>query len=1831
MQRALPAGPRALKELHMSDLGSLENLFDDHQGQHAERPSELRHSASESVLERMATSSPGPDGPSPRPFAAGFRLPAWGRRFTGERPQSRASSDGRFSVTSSGGESHNGSPSGSVTGRPSVTRAATDKPNRTDRWKDDTGKTEEAALTELSSQFASIVINEDLADADQALLQSKIDNLHKLQSDILRHLYTNDLSQRERARTLLESVVEEIAVYGEFLEASDKGDTLGVVAAKSNDNGISDYVSIMSPSQVIGDNDSGDSRSIEDSPSERSSEASAHATPLVYSPRMPRHTRKLSVSTATSAVSLSSSTVPSLGTSMSLDADSLMGLTAPPGPKDVLRWTSLQRLALQLFTGAMRQKVGTPTCMQIAGGILIGTSRSVVLVYDFSQTLKVILGDVIDEGNPGPVTSISLGFDQTQLVCGYGHGLIRVWDIQKRAIIRTVLPISGDETKREGHPQGSSIVHVAFVGSKGAFVSADNEGNAFHHAALRLYLLNTTYITRIHPSTPTATSIPTTIYAMSVLPRIRGHQRYPGDQLHLVALSTPYKMAIMSMKPSPQPQFRMSWSRDTAHAKDPSDRASRASCLAWSPLLKTIKDGKAIKLSDPLLACSFGRNLRIIRVMWRNPSKRAGKGGSAAADSPTVEYVIQGNWVGQDDIVALQWLDEKFLLLLTSKQILISFDVHTMREIESTDVVLRNIYSADYFSGSLRSLQLPPHLSYQQSLKAFKGRLFILGQRELTVSGRLSWTDRIKALVVYGHFQDAIALGLKFCKGAMRHAVTGLPNDGDARRQVVGNHLSELLMTYIDMSLTSYEAADRQLHDGEDLNVYRQLAATAFDTCLGIEREDLLFGDIYEQFCDKDLQPVFLELLEVYILDERVTSFSNPTIVQDFMAHYENQGWFNRLEQVILHLDTLGLDVHRTIGICLNRRLYSALIYVYTRVGDFVMPIVELLQVLQHAEENDETFVGSLSHSPESASSADPNSAGGALYTLYVYLAYTLTGKAFPVGVLEDDEAVSAKEDVYSFLFSPLHASWPPGGSVQMLGEGSYPYIRLLYRYDSREFMKAVAAMLTDDALGSHSLKIRQNVFVADQEGLGRFADRYDISRQSIVDALFAVVEGDQMGDFSKPISPQTEAGLVASNPATIDLYCFAARNYARFRDSLTLSHTVLRRMLLTLALTEDNGTHDARQCGILALLSTDFEPSETEEEKIGLLQMYENASMWRVYELVIRRQLRYELVLRSYVEDPERRERSFEVVSHLMRSDELSAQQRNLVKNSVFNSIVALIHIDEVETANLITTFWPSAHPTIIKSLADHPPELFQYLKGLLDAKWVLSLRAVPSGSTEPVMPKNLVPPSNVGEFVYEQYIGLLCEKEPSHVKEFLEGLSTGEAGYPYNFDRVSIACKNHNIIDAAAWILEQSGNFEGSLALILDSVRKVVIARADASREDTANDETQIASVRSGIEMALQLCRRSSQRLRKNEREGLWFRMLDEVVELQHGTAPEAPMQSTEEESDELQESGIAEELADPMHAALSESSREILYSMVGHVALHSIILRIVHAQQTASFGEHRAIIFSMLESYTYERELLEATNRILTHDVHASHLLSTKLRRGALRPARGQCAVCQRLLHVRAMAHADRNGKVAVMKCKHAYHVSCLQREMSSMAEREGWDEVGEGVMGAAGMGGGWCVICARKSGSKKAVARKLALASARRAGKGKEKMVIQDESQLETAGTQDHQEPSKISQADLYLRLSSQKPTHTLYTLLAPHHGPDRSHNPYDDEEDGVIDHGYSSATWADTSINSDTSLGHHTLDPGGTSWGTAIVRRLPADVIKNPRKYSLMLAPPDRVG
>lgn len=61
-------------------------------------------------------------------------------------------------------------------------------------------------------------------------------------------------------------------------------------------------------------------------------------------------------------------------------------------PWEVVRWTRLRKITGQAFSEVGKRSFGRPTCITISTTIALGTSKGLILIFDYNQNLKSIIG-----------------------------------------------------------------------------------------------------------------------------------------------------------------------------------------------------------------------------------------------------------------------------------------------------------------------------------------------------------------------------------------------------------------------------------------------------------------------------------------------------------------------------------------------------------------------------------------------------------------------------------------------------------------------------------------------------------------------------------------------------------------------------------------------------------------------------------------------------------------------------------------------------------------------------------------------------------------------------------------------------------------------------------------------------------------------------------------------------------------------------------------------------------------------------------------------------------------------------------------------------------------------------------------------------------------------------------------------------------------------------------------------------------------------------------------------------------------------------------------------
>ncbi|KAF2635354.1 hypothetical protein P280DRAFT_484728 [Massarina eburnea CBS 473.64] len=1302
----------------------------------------------------------------------------------------------------------------------------------------------------------------------------------------------------------------------------------------------------------------------------------------------------------------------------------------PQAPWEVVRWTKLKKITGQVFSEVGKRNFGRPTCLAVAASLVIGTSKGFILVFDYQQVLKSIIGPGTKAIECGPVTALALSADHSTVAGGHATGHIFTWELARPA--RPFLHIPPldrgtlDERRSDSHVSGVAILHIGFLGTRHtALVSADDGGMAFSHLATRGLgaIARTVKITRILGRYPLSNKSmerprkPSSVLAFSPLPL--GNVEQPTDDMGLTALLTPYLLVIVSTTPIAQTQHKASRPKDLA------PHSTLSGCLAWFPAvkLKNPSSDPTKAVSKTKLVYCWSNILTILDVdcIVAAPTER---------EKPTeLKFKPRSRWTCEEAIVAVQWLSRSVLGVLTISQRLLILEDNTLRMTDAFDLLQKHIYHADLLSQQLRpvieqlneddtSLHGVVADAFYQSFRAYKGRLFLLGFNDVSIGTLSNWADRLMALMEDGDFISAIGLATTYYVGDADKLTVGLPDDNDARHTLV----QEKLLEMISASLKYTFARD----DNEDTEKrLKDLASVCFTGLLSMKELDFLFEDVYDAFEEAASENVFFETLEPYVLEEEITAVP-PNVLKDLITFYVSSGRASQLEEMICRLSTDTIDINQVTILCQQYNLYDALIYVWTSaIRDFVTPLVNILSLMTivdfDADETENVYMASA-------------------MKIFPYLAYTFTGRVYPGGdSLDEEQAYSAKKDIYRFLFSGKNLVWPPGSGDTIMTrtdkgpEPPFPYLRLILEFDASSFMSVLNEAFEDSFLNGEQDGVNGSQTNGTQRG-----SSLTPTRQYIINILLGIMTTENFGPGD-----------------IVYFYMFIARNLPKYPQHIMLPGTSLHQILVGLCNHPSDMIKEDCQLSVEYLLSI-YHPPNVQ----SLVPLFEKAEFHRVLKSVYRGAQQYAKLLDTYLNDTEDRSAVFGCIGDCLRpSKGLTQKQVNEIKVVVVARAKDLVAVDAARAATTLNQYTPDLLKPVLDALENESDAQYHYLKALLEPEYATSGQ---SRTTSEGFPSGFI----------EQYVQLMCKYNSAHVADFVSLLQSGDL----RLDPVLPALEKSGVIDAAVVLMARDGLVKDAMDRLVKHLGTLETAltglvSAAAETPDVANTEEAIrdllGDIQKYVKVGIWLCQGQTRSMERPEEnmvthrkstygevceddltldELLWLDFVDTVVKLiENVSTATADLQSTlsaasPNHSQPIDTSKITMTLRSSVQQTFSAllasttippkqiatttyptptdapSSRPPLVHRRTQPQTNPSFLRILRtfltrAAKTAPSLTHlRSVLAEIFSAYTFEETILSLANRFLDKEGFENVREVSELRQRGWRPRGQVCEGCR-----------------------------------------------------------------------------------------------------------------------------------------------------------------------------------------------------------------------------
>ncbi|KAJ7497350.1 Golgi CORVET complex core vacuolar protein 8-domain-containing protein [Mycena latifolia] len=1330
-----------------------------------------------------------------------------------------------------------------------------------------------------------------------------------------------------------------------------------------------------------------------------------------------------------------------------------IGVRGSTAAREVFRWTQLRNITHHMYAPKAAKassllgppSLGSPTVLAANGLICIGTDNGTICVYDFKQSLKCVCGNDVAGKTVGPVSALALSHDHTFVAAGHASGHIQLFDLKTpHTPARTVAPTTlaaVSSGRQEGHLRGSRIVSIGFVaGRHTALVTADEHGLAFYHSLGKVLFVEASDILRILGKYPDQESIPpspkpadsgalpptpstprrrrkTRYTILGMMPLPLGVTPHPTDAYNVIALLTPTKLVVVGLKPTPKTWFKCA--RAVDGVDDPNSNSRWKGVMAWFPSTaagpgklngaSTSADSKApaaTESSAPVLAYTWGNTLHLLRVsesrvkqLVRN--SRTGK--ASEIDVGRIVYTPAGKWAAEDHILAVQWLNANQVVVLTATTLNV-YDSRVSKLVEHVPFDGLTLISPTLsftVNGAIPYVDSVGDVAH--SIRVYKGKIFLLGREYVQAGTLLTWADRILTFVQDGDFLSAIDLTRSYYVGDAPGNSNGLPDDPELRRDIVGQKMRDLMIASTRYAFSEDRMTD-ETHitpDGRGVDrtsLFEGLVASCARACIALDDYDFLFEDLFQQYEDAGISRIFLLQLEGFVLSSDIRHVP-PRITQRLIALHDDDGRPDLVERVIWHIHPTCLDINQAIHLCERHHLYDALIYVYTRaLRDYVAPVVALLGLIRRVQQYRRTSAEPLpeGHSMESVILD--------AYKIYPYLANCLSGLSYPSEEpLPEEEASQAKKDVYTFLFFGRSSMWPlgDGGKLVLTSdeegavEPTYPYARLLLRFDSESFL--------------HSLDIAFEDTYLNDESQG-------MSRLVVIRILLEILSSGNL-----PSSDVTFTNI------------FVARNVPKYPQFLqTLQPSVLHGILVRLAEDPDPETREDRQLAAEYLLSV-YNPHESDR----IVHLFESAGFYRILRSWYRHDQQWVPLLSTYFDDSELR--SSEVFSNVDEILDNSARSnKGLLPPEIVATIAAalpqLLDASLTSTAALVDKHAPDLHEIALNGLGeDGDHDRFVYLRHLLgpqpppDDEYVSQSRS--SGPS-------LKPPKQLRQL----YISLQCRYRPHDVVHALRFFPSDLLDWP---DVIQI-CESKEVYDAVVWALNWLGDPRDALAKAEMFEKRltlrVVEAFSGTASETLQKDTDALEAVgRTGIEICLE--RSQGPSATEVPLEDIWFQLLSSQINCVQSVSACAsdPIAGQDQILDKTL-SVLRSLVQDTFGALVSISStRAVSFPRL----FKRLVTSATHASTGTQYTEFRTILTGMLESYRSDGDMLAISKNLVDRDLFETVAEAIRERARGWAPHSRVCTVCQKML-LEQVQPDTAPAQIVVSRTGMIYHSSCLPPE-------------------------------------------------------------------------------------------------------------------------------------------------------------------------------------------
>ncbi|CAG9535287.1 unnamed protein product [Cercopithifilaria johnstoni] len=401
------------------------------------------------------------------------------------------------------------------------------------------------------------------------------------------------------------------------------------------------------------------------------------------------------------------------------------------------------------------------------------------------------------------------------------------------------------------------------------------------------------------------------------------------------------------------------------------------------------------------------------------------------------------------DMINLKWVEPCYLVVVDADE-----RIHMIDTVQG-DIAVENIrdvqltYATADFKGLYTGGNVSAALDYMancvcyQSICRVENLIFLLGQSSIYMVSVSDQIAQLENLIDRGQMVPAILFALDIVMGRAANKTKQLN-----LRHFVYSRIRTLIQALLNLTISG-------LANGkvtELIDHYKKHIQLLIRACVTTNQFDLLYNTVYSCL-EKDTlsKAIFFEFIDEVVLDGRLEN-PPPALVSDYFHHLISEGNLNQFEAAVVRIPVEKQDIHFVMTTCRKNGLYDGVIYIYNKaMSDYIGPLEEIFD--------------NLTELVDCEVLSDCEIALG--NKLLLYIQCCLSGRAYPIGSLPEEIAITLPLQVYRCLVSYKGKN---GASASII----YPYLRVLIKFDAVQFFNVIFTCSDSDIFNSKDGRLQR-------------------------------------------------------------------------------------------------------------------------------------------------------------------------------------------------------------------------------------------------------------------------------------------------------------------------------------------------------------------------------------------------------------------------------------------------------------------------------------------------------------------------------------------------------------------------------------------------------------------------------------------------------------------------------------------------------------------------------------------------------------------------------------